>query len=156
MFNILELFILQFSTLLFIILLSIIFKKNFIKIVIFLPLIFNLFIFLIEKRYVEYFLLNLSFFLIFLEFYSLITRGFSISLVLTLNKNLSINTKNKLIYNYAERGIDWLTKNRIDGLVNFNFIKKKNDCYYINNFFYLFIYKIMRILKKKFNLISIK
>lgn len=156
MFNLTTLLILQFSIILLIILLSFFFRKNFIKIVIFIPLVFNLFLFLIEDRQVEFLFLNLSFFIVFLEFYSLITRGFSISLVLTLKNNFSINTKNKLLNNYADKGIDWLTQNRIDGLININFLRKKNDYYYINNSFFFILFKILIVVKKIFNLQKIK
>ena len=156
MFNIFELLFLEFIIASLLLIISVIFKKNLIKYLFFLPLISNLFIFLTESRHIEFLFFNLSFFLIFLEFYSLITRGFSISLILTIKHNPLNNTKKKLIANYAEKGLDWLTANRIEGLVKIKFITIKNKKYYMQKGLSLTIFNLLIFLKKFYNLQKIK
>lgn len=156
MFNIFELLFLEFIITSLLLIISVIFKKNLIKYLFFLPLIFNLFIFLIENRHIEFLFFNLSFFFIFLEFYSLITRGFSISLILTIKNNSLNNTKKKLIANYAEKGLDWFTANRIEGLAKFKFIKIKDKKYYLKKGLSLTIFNFLLFLKKFYNLQKIK
>lgn len=156
MFNIFELLFLEFIITSLLLIISVIFKKNLIKYLFFLPLIFNLFIFFIENRHIEFLFFNLSFFFIFLEFYSLITRGFSISLILTIKNNSLNNTKKKLIANYAEKGLDWFTANRIEGLAKFKFIKIKDKKYYLKKGLSLTIFNFLLFLKEFYNLQKIK
>tara|TARA_B100000963_G_C22557066_1_gene639546 strand:+ start:612 stop:1082 length:471 start_codon:yes stop_codon:yes gene_type:complete len=156
MFNIFELLFLEFIIISLLLIISVISKKNLIKYLFFLPLIFNLLIFFIENRHIEFLFFNLSFSFIFLEFYSLITRGFSISLILTIKNNPFNNTKKKLITNYAEKGLDWLTANRIEGLVKIKFVTIKNKKYYITKGLSLFIFNFLLFLKKFYNLQKIK
>ena len=156
MFNIFELLFLEFIIASLLLIISVILKKNLIKYLFFLPLISNLFIFLIDNRHFEFLFFNLSFFLIFLEFYSLITRGFSISLILTIKHNSLNNTKKKLIANYADKGLDWLVANRIEGLVKTKFITIKNKKYYMQKGLSLIIFNLLIFLKKFYNLQKIK
>ena len=123
MLTLIKLISLEFFIFFIFITISLIFKKNIIKYIFITPLFFILFVFFIENRQAEYLFINLSFILIFLEFYSLITRGFSISILLSLKYDLSINSKKKLIDNYAQKGLVWFTENRIEGLVKLGFIR---------------------------------
>jgi hypothetical protein len=156
MLTLIKLISLEFFIFFIFITISLIFKKNIIKYIFITPLFFILFVFFIENRQAEYLFINLSFILIFLEFYSLITRGFSISILLSLKYDLSINSKKKLIDNYAQKGLVWFTENRIEGLVKLGFIRKFNNKFYINNLLFKFLAISLILVKKIFNLNNIK
>ena len=67
-----------------------------------------------------------------------------------------MSLEKKLIANYAEKGLDWLTANRIEGLVKIKFITIKNKKYYMQKGLSLIIFNLLIFLKKFYNLQKIK
>ena len=131
-----------------------IFLKLKIKILImniYFPLIFCLlsivFIFFLKKFTIILILLNLGLWIALIEFYLLLTRGFSVSIILTIDKYKELeieDLKNK----YADKGLEWFCKNRINGLNQINFIFFKNNKYFLKNNFISYLVKTLIFFRK--------
>ncbi len=74
-----------------------------------------------------YLFLFLGVFIIYLEFISLITRGFSINIVMELYKKKKMH-KFEIIKFYSNgRGLKWLFKNRCEGIFKLKLAKLNDD-----------------------------
>jgi len=92
------------------------------------------------------------FFLGYIEFFSMLCRGFSLQIICDIYLNNKIDKKNLSNFYSKSKGIDWMLKKRIKsihllGLVNID----NNTIFYKNNFTKLLV-KFSVFLKKLFNL----
>ena len=93
--------------------------------------------------------LNVFFFfsllLIYIEFFSLINRGFTISIITSVKKNFFKKSYIEKIYS-NNKGLRWMLKKRINGLFFIKIICVKNKKYNLTNFgnliFYIVIFSV--------------
>ena len=108
----------------------------------FINFIIYFMIFLLIIIYYDYFKLNLEFFssisiiiffcLGYMEFFSMVCRGFSLRILTDIYKYKGTNKKN-IINRYADnKGIDWLFKKRLKSIEKLNLINFVDDKIYIN------------------------
>ena len=88
----------------------------------------------------------------YLEFYSMICRGFSLQILSDIKKNENLS-KEEISLSYANgKGIDWMIDKRINSIITLNLIYKKNHLIALNNKISIFITIFSIVLKKLFNL----
>mgnify|MGYP006088852885 FL=1 len=100
------------------------------------------------KNKINVILLFLSFKLIFIEFYSLLKRGFTITIIRSIKKKLFYLSDIEKYYS-NKRGLHWMLKKRIDGIVFLGFIKLKKRRYeltHLGKFAYFIILITTKIL----------
>lgn len=126
----------------------------------FLSFIFYILIFTILIIYLDYFEFGLDFFsslsfIIFLclgymEFFSMICRGFSLRILTDIFKSTDVNHKN-IIFKYADnRGIRWLFEKRIQSLEKLNLINLQNNNIYSMSLKGVFVAYVFLFFKKIF------
>ena len=94
--------------------------------------------------------LNVFFFfsllLIYIEFFSLINRGFTISIITSVKKNFFKKSYIEKVYS-NNKGLRWMLKKRINGLFFIKIICIKNKKYNLTNFGNLIFYIIISSIK---------
>jgi len=76
-----------------------------------------------HKLFLHSFIINLSIFIIYVEFLSLLKTGFTISIITSFKKKQKFSTK-KLIKSYAGgKGDKWVLLDRLDGLRQLKIIR---------------------------------
>lgn len=77
--------------------------------------------------------IQISAFLIYAEFFSMICRGFSLRILTDVYLNKTV-PKNKISSIYSsDKGYDWLLKKRLDSITNIGLIKRKDYYYKLSN-----------------------
>ncbi len=77
--------------------------------------------------------IQISAFLIYAEFFSMICRGFSLRILTDVYLNKTVPKKKiSLIYS-SNKGYDWLLKKRLDSITNIGLIIKKDYFYKLSN-----------------------
>ena len=88
----------------------------------------------------------------YLEFYSMICRGFSLQILSDIKQNGKLS-KEEISLSYANgKGIDWMIDKRINSIITLNLIYKKNHLIAFNNKISIFLTILSIVLKKLFNL----
>ena len=98
----------------------------------------------IENLNVFFFFFSLL--LIYIEFFSLINRGFTISIITSVKKNFFKKSYIEKIYS-NNKGLRWMLKKRINGLFFVKIIYIKNKKYNLTNFGNLIFYIIISSIK---------
>ena len=88
----------------------------------------------------------------YLEFYSMICRGFSLQILSDIKQNGNLS-KEEISLSYANgKGIDWMIDKRINSIINLKLIYKENYLIALNNKISIFLTIFSIVLKKLFNL----
>lgn len=69
----------------------------------------------------------LFFFLFYMEFFSMVARGFSLNIVRTIDENSHVTRDNVLALYAGGQGISWLFEKRIKGLKGVGFISTTSE-----------------------------
>jgi len=96
--------------------------------------LFSLISFFDFEKIIVMFSINLFIFFAYIEFFSMICRGFSLRILtdVYLNKTVEINSINKI---YAMgKGHSWLLKKRIDSIIKSKLIYYDGENYLLTNF----------------------
>lgn len=81
--------------------------------------------------YATYVCFFTSILIIYLEFYSLISRGFSINILMEIYKKEKLSKSNLIKAYSGNRGLKWLFLNRCEGIIKLKFIILKNKKIYL-------------------------
>ena len=85
--------------------------------------------------------------LIYMECFSMVCRGFSMRIITDIHKNNGLRVE-EIISGYSDgRGIEWLLKKRIDGLVKFGFLIQNNNKLLVKSLTIVSIIKLSEIYK---------
>ena len=90
-----------------------------------------------ETKYLIFFFsLKISFLIIYIEFFSLISRGFTISILTSLDEKKFKKENIEKIYS-GEKGLKWMLKKRINGMIFFKVLKIENNIFKLRFFGYV-------------------
>jgi len=120
---------------------------------IFIPFVLSnliLFYFIDEIRFYNFLIINLSIFIIYVEFFLLINKGFTLSIIASFKKKNKL-THNALIKSYSNgKGAKWILFDRINNLSKFRLISlnknmKLTQLGYFLSIILIFFRKILSI-----------
>lgn len=97
-----------------------------------------------------FFSTKISFLIIYIEFFSLINRGFTISILTSLNNKKFKKSNIETVYS-GKKGLRWMLQKRINGMIYFKVIKIKNNVFKLKLFGYLVLF-LTKFFKKILNI----
>ena len=97
--------------------------------------------------FVSIFSSSFSICLIYMEGFSMVCRGFSMRIITDIHKNKGLMI-GEIISGYSDgRGIEWLLKKRIDGLIKFGFLIQINNKLFVKSFTIVLFIKLSEFYK---------